>query len=469
MEQFNIGVVGLGVMGCNIAYNIADKGFSVLGFDLDAQKGNAFVQGALEGHTLSAVNSYQQLAASLATPRQILIMVPAGHPVDSVITGLTPFLSKGDVIIDGGNSFYKDTLRRVEQLRPNDVHFMGAGISGGEMGARFGPSIMPGGDLKAFTTVQPILEAIAARVDGIPCTAYMGKDAAGHYVKMVHNGIEYAAMQLISEAYDLLHRAAGLTNDELSSVFERWNAGKLNSFLIEITSHIFKHKDQNSQEYLIDKILDRAGAKGTGKWTSQEAMDKGVSIPTIDTAVSVRTLSSYKEQRLLASALFPSEEALPAVDRETFIQDMENGLFLAVLISYAQGLDLLASASEQLDMDIELKNVVSVWRGGCIIRSTLLEKFFNIYAADATLRNILLDADIASLVKANLSSLRHIVGYAVANGIPVLGLQSALGYLDAYKTARLPVNLIQAQRDYFGAHTYERIDRAGTFHTSWSE
>lgn len=344
---------------------------------------------------------------------------------------------------------------------------MGMGVSGGEKGARTGPSIMPGGDLEAFRLLQPMLEAISAKVGNEACTAYMGKSSAGNYVKMVHNGIEYAIMQLISEAYDLLKRGANLNNDQLYEVFKEWNNGEMNSFLIEITRDIFQQKDALTDAYLVDKILDKAGAKGTGKWTSEQAMEIGVSIPTIDVAVTSRIISAYKDERVQASKLYSEKEITSPENTELFIKEVGDALYLATLISYAQGLALLVKASKEYDFQIPLQDVVKIWRGGCIIRSVLLEKFYTAYSKNPELSNILLDQDISVIVKEKIASLRKTASYAALKGIPALGTQSALGYFDAYTTESLPVNLIQAQRDYFGAHTYQRVDQEGTFHTSW--
>ncbi|MCQ9638302.1 NADP-dependent phosphogluconate dehydrogenase [Chryseobacterium sp. WG14] len=468
MERYNYGMIGLGVMGRNLLYNIADNGFSIAGFDLDDLKIKELQEGASSQMKVKGTGTLEEFVASLEIPRKIILMVPAGKPVDAVLENITPLLSKGDIVIDAGNSYFKDTNRRVEDLASKNLHFMGMGVSGGEKGARTGPSIMPGGDLEAFTHLQPMLEAIAAKVDNEACTAYMGKGSAGNYVKMVHNGIEYAIMQLISEAYDLLKRGAGLNNDQLYEVFKEWNNGEMNSFLIEITRDIFKQKDTLTDSFLVDQILDKAGAKGTGKWTSEQAMEIGVSIPTIDIAVTSRILSAYKEERIQASQLYTEKEITAPEDNKVFIQEVGDALFLATLISYAQGLALLVKASEEYSFQIPLKDVVKIWRGGCIIRSVLLEKFYAAYTKDPNLSNILLDHDIALLVKSKLKALRKTAGYAAENGISSLGIQTALGYFDAYTTESLPVNLIQAQRDYFGAHTYQRVDREGVFHTVWN-
>lgn len=466
-QKYDFGMVGLGVMGSNLLYNIADHGFSVIGFDLNSEKAKNLEKEATPNTDVKGVSVIEDFISQLNTPKKIMLLVPAGKPVDDVIENLLPHLSKGDIIIDGGNSHYVDTVRRVKYLADQEFHFMGMGVSGGEEGARKGPSIMPGGDVEAFKVVQPILEAVAAKVNGEACTAYMGKDAAGHYVKMVHNGIEYAIMQLISEVYDLMHRGLGLSNEEMHQIFHQWNQEELNSFLIEITADIFKQKDVETGKELLDVILDKAGAKGTGKWTSQDAMDRGVSIPTIDIAVSLRTLSAYKEQRVNASKIYNKTHSSLKTDSSKFINELKEALFCAIIISYAQGLSLLVKASEELSMEIPLKDVVKIWRGGCIIRSTLLETFYEAYSAKTDLENILLDENIASLLISRIDSLREVVSAAAKSSILAGALQTALAYFDAYTSERMSTNMIQAQRDYFGAHTYQRVDREGTFHTEW--
>lgn len=466
-ELFDFGMIGLGVMGSNLLQNMAAHGFKVIGFDTDKQKAVLLESLAANNVIIKGVNSLDSMVQQLKQPRKLMMLVPAGKPVDNVIESLLPLLSKGDIVIDGGNSYYRDTLRRVNYLQTKGIHFMGMGISGGEQGARTGPSIMPGGDQEAFQYVKPLLEAIAAKVNGEPCTAYMGKDAAGHYVKMVHNGIEYAIMQLISEVYDLLKRGLGLNNDELHEVFEQWNNGELKSFLIDITAHIFLQKDDITENRLLDMILDKAGSKGTGKWTSQDAMDLPVSIPTIDAAVAARDLSGYKEERVKAAAIYKPVIRKIVVDKDAFIYQTGEALYAATVICYAQGLAMLYKASKELHMDIPLQDVVKVWRGGCIIRSTLLEVFYNAYQKNKQLQNILLDETIVKLLQSKEKSLRNTIVQAIQSKIAAPGLMSALSYYDAYTSERMPTNLIQAQRDYFGAHTYQRIDKEGRFHTEW--
>lgn len=467
MEKYNYGVIGLGVMGRNLLYNIADNGFSTVGFDLDEEKVKELHNGATPGTSVRGTASLEDFVSALESPRKIILMVPAGKPVDAVLESITPLLNPEDIVIDAGNSYFKDTERRIADLAAKNLHFMGMGVSGGEQGARRGPSIMPGGDWEAFNLVKPMLEVISAKVNGEPCTAYMGKGSAGHYVKMVHNGIEYAIMQLITEAYDLLRKGANLNNDQLYEVFKKWNEGEMNSFLIEITRDIFLQKDDFTGGFLVDQILDKAGAKGTGKWTSEQAMEIGVSIPTIDIAVTSRILSAYKDERVKASQLYAKGEMKRPENIELFIKEVGDSLYLATLISYAQGLALLVKASTEYQFEIPLKDVVKIWRGGCIIRSVLLEKFYMAYSKDHKLSNILLDQKISEIVKDKISSLRKTASFAASNGIPSLGIQTALGYFEAYTTESLPVNLLQAQRDYFGAHTYQRIDREGIFHSSW--
>lgn len=465
---FDFGMIGLGVMGRNLLLNMADHGFSVIGFDKDGAKNAALESAATPGTTVKGVSELGQMIQLLQRPRKVMMLVPAGQPVDDVIASLLPLLEKGDVIIDGGNSHYTDTLRRVKYLREKEIHFMGIGVSGGEQGARTGPSIMPGGDQAAYEHVRPMLEAIAAKVGGTPCVDYLGKEGAGHYVKMVHNGIEYAIMQLISESYAIL-KHAGLTNQQLHEVFKTWNEGKLQSFLVEITADIFLQMDDQSEAHLVDVISDKAGSKGTGKWTSQDSMELPVAVPVIDTAVAMRTLSGYKDERVQAAEIYAKDGYGSSAPSDEFIQEVHDALYFATIISYAQGLAMLFQASKDLAMDIPLPKVVSVWRGGCIIRSSLLEIFTNAYTQTPELSNILLNQEVASVVKSVEENTRSLIAFAAKAGVPAAGLMSSLAYFDAYKSKRMPTNLIQAQRDYFGAHTYQRIDIPGTFHTEWGQ
>ncbi len=465
--QYDFAMVGLGVMGCNLLLNMADKGYAAIGYDKNPDKTSAFEASGTPGTVIKGVNSLETMVGLLKKPRKIMMLVPAGSPVDSVIEDLIPLLDKDDIVIDGGNSHYTDTLRRIGSLKDKGFHFMGIGISGGEEGARRGPSIMPGGDEGAYKQVEPILKAVSAKVGDDPCVAYLGKEAAGHYVKMVHNGIEYSIMQLISECYDLLHTAMDYSNEDLHRLFASWDQGPMKSFLLEITAAIFARKDDKpTSNYLVDMILDRAGAKGTGQWTSQEGLDLPMPIPNIDTAVMMRNLSSLLEQRLLASEIYsgPTPKiSLPRAEVESLLFD---AFYLATVLSYAQGLALLTRASAERKMEIPMWDVVSVWRGGCIIRSALLENFREAYKNPA-LANLLLDPPIASMVKPLEKGLAQIVQLAARHGIPAPGLMSALNYYHAYRRKTLPTNLIQAQRDFFGAHTYQRIDQPGIFHTQW--
>ncbi len=468
-NSYNFAMIGIGVMGRNFLLNMADHGFKVIGYNKDSAKTAALEAAATPGTTVKGVNTYQEMVDLLEVPRKIMMLVPAGQPVDDVIESLIPIVQKGDIIIDGGNSHYTDTLRRVEYLKGKGLHFVGMGVSGGEEGARKGPSIMPGGDKEAYPHIKPMLEAVSAKVNGDPCVAYMGNGAAGHFVKMVHNGIEYSIMQIISEIYDLLHRGLGLSNDELHQVFKEWNEGELQSFLVEITRDVFAKKDdKGTGNYLVDMILDKAGSKGTGKWTSQDAMNLGVPIPSIDTSVAFRSISAFKDERVAAAALYKTAVKPITVKKDVFIKQAHDALYFAMMISYAQGLAILHKASSELDMQIPMHDVVKIWRGGCIIRSGLLETFYKAYKKNKDLPNILQDKSIARLIKKKERGLRAIIKAGSQNKIPVGGLASVLAYFDAYTTAVMPVNLIQAQRDYFGAHTYQRIDMEGIFHSQWN-
>lgn len=467
--QYDFGMIGLGVMGSNLLLNMADHGFAAIGYDLKPERTQAFEDAANKGTIVKGVNDLQQMMVALKRPRKIMMLVPAGAPVDAVINSLLPFLEKGDIIIDGGNSYFKDTLKRVAALEEKGMHFFGMGVSGGELGARLGPSMMPGGDKEAWQYLKPILEAIAARADGQPCVAYMGNGAAGHYVKMVHNGIEYAMMQMISEVYDILHRGAGFTNEELHQTFLAWNKSQLQSFLINITATVLKTKDEETNQFLVDIILDQAGSKGTGKWTSQEALDLPVPIPSIDMAVAMRNLSVYKPERKEAAQLYGSSVLPITLAKEELVTELENALVFSFTIAYAQGLSMLAKASVELKMDIPLPSVIQVWKAGCIIRSTLLGNFTNAFQRKPQLSNLLLDKEIAELLKNRENSLRKILNISINSKIPMPAMMSALGYYDSYCSERMPTNLIQAQRDYFGAHTYQRLDKPGVFHTEWHD
>ena len=465
-NQFDFGMIGLGVMGSNLLLNIADHGFSVIGYDTNPEKTKLLETSATKDTAVKGVNSLEEMVNALKRPRKLMMLVPAGKPVDSVINDLQPLLQKGDIIIDGGNSHYTDTLRRINELKDMGFHFMGIGISGGEEGARTGPSIMPGGDKEAYKEVEPILKAVAAKVMGEPCVGYLGRDAAGHYVKMVHNGIEYAIMQLISECYDLMDHGLQLSNEELHEVFKAWDSGEMQSYLLEITSVIFDKKDDQTTNYLVDMILDKAEAKGTGKWTSQEAFDLPMPIPNIDTAVMMRNLSSLIDERKEAHQLYHTSFRKIEIEKEQLIQLLHDALYFATIISYAQGLAMLTSASEELNMDIPLPEVVNVWRGGCIIRSALLGNFKIAYK-NPGLKNLLLDAEIAELLQQKEPAIQKVISLAAGNGYPSAGLMASLNYFNAYRRNHLPTNLIQAQRDFFGAHTYKRIDKERIFHTEW--
>ena len=463
---FDFGMIGLGVMGRNLLLNMADHGFKVIGYDKDNQKTLALESSATKNTVVKGVNSLQEMLDQLKIPRRIMMLVPAGQPVDDVLQGLQPLLAADDIVIDGGNSHYTDTLRRLAWMKEKGLHFVGIGISGGEHGARTGPSIMPGGDPQAYKHLQPILESIAAKVNGEPCVAYLGKGAAGHYVKMVHNGIEYAIMQLISEVYDLLHRGAGMSNDQLHEIFKTWNEGALQSYLVEITAEIYMKKDDKTGKRIVDVIMDKAGSKGTGKWTSQDAMDLGVAIPTIDIAVAMRGLSALKDEREIASKLYQNGTH-KTLKNQTLVDEAGSALLFGMLICYAQGLALLKIASSELQMEIPLQDAVKVWRGGCIIRSSLLEIFYKSFLQTPILSNILLNPEISKIVNNTIGHTRNLLVQYIQSAIPAAGLSSALGYFDAYASEIMPTNLVQAQRDFFGAHTYQRVDMAGTFHTEW--
>ncbi|NUY79526.1 NADP-dependent phosphogluconate dehydrogenase [Flavobacterium sp. MAH-1] len=467
MNQYDFGTVGLGVMGSNILLNVADHGFSAAGLDLSAEKAASFEAAAKPGQSVFGTTSPEEFAKSLKTPRAIMLLVPAGSLVDLAIENLLPFLEQGDIVIDGGNSYFTDTNRRFATLKEKGIHFFGMGISGGESGARFGPSMMPGGDKLAYERLRPIFEAIAAKVNGDPCVAYMGNGSAGNYVKMVHNGIEYAIMQLISETYDLLKRGLGADDADIQKLFADWNQGELQSFLIEITAEILKVKDEETGDLLVHVISDWARSKGTGKWTSQNAMDLQAPVPSIDSAVTMRNLSAHKQERLLASEILHSASQQEKIDIATIAQSLKDAYYFAMINVYAQGLAQLSIASKEYQYEIDLKEVTKIWRGGCIIRAACLENFRSAFASNPQLSNILLDKDIAKLVLDRQQAARKIAKLAIDKGIPAPVFLSSLSYFDGYRSAVLPTNLIQAQRDFFGAHLYERTDKEGFFHTIW--
>ena len=467
-KKYDFGLIGLGVMGRNFILNVADNNFSAFGHDLDQEKVDALIKEGGNPEKVNASTNLKSFVDALSTPRKIMLLVPAGKVVDIVIENLLPHLDKGDIIIDGGNSFYKDTDRRDAYLEEKGIHFFGSGVSGGAKGARKGPSIMPGGDKDAYKIVQPIFEAVSAKYNGEPCVAYMGRKSAGNYVKMVHNGIEYGLMQLTSEIYDILKKAGNLTNVELHETFSKWNNGRLQSFLVEISADIFMQKDDKSDADLVDKILDKAKQKGTGKWTSQNAMDLGIPVPSIDIAVSMREISALKEERIVADDLYSRPEPT-AIDKDELIKMAEEALYFAFITTYAQGLHQLADASKEYDYGCDLAVISKIWRAGCIIRAALLADITDAYNENPELQNLLLAPKFVEKVQSTVPSARALVSYAAKNGIPLPGLTNSLTYFDAYTSRRLPLNLIQAQRDYFGSHTYERIDIEGVFHTEWEE
>jgi 6-phosphogluconate dehydrogenase len=464
-----LGVVGLGVMGGNLALNAERNGFPVAGYDLDAAKTRAFVSGPAAGKRVSGVESPAALMAALEKPRRVLMMVPAGAAVDSAIAHLAPHLEPGDILIDGGNSWFLDTERRNKALASDGFNFVGMGVSGGEEGALWGPSMMPGGQRNAYDALAPILLAMAARADdGVPCVDYMGPLGAGHYVKMVHNGIEYGDMQLIAETYDVLHRGLGLSNDELLAVFSEWNRGELRSYLIEITAIIFTQRDPDTGQAVVDVILDEAAQKGTGKWTSQNALDVGAPIPTINAAVESRIISALKSERVAASAVLRGPAPKYEGSRQRLIDAARDALYVSKITSYAQGLGLLRLASQEYKYDLRPGAIAKIWRAGCIIRASLLADITAAYDRNPGLVNLLLDEVFKDAVQRRQDAWRFFVQTAVGLGIPVLATSASLAYFDAYRSERLPANLTQAQRDYFGAHTYRRADRDGVFHTEWS-
>ncbi|WP_321809796.1 MULTISPECIES: NADP-dependent phosphogluconate dehydrogenase [unclassified Burkholderia] len=470
MGKQAIGVIGLAVMGRNLALNIESRGYAVSVYNRSREKTDELIA-EFPGRNLVPTYTLEEFVASLETPRRILMMVKAGEATDATIASLKPLLEKGDVLIDGGNTHFTDTIRRNQELAQSGLHFIGTGVSGGEEGALRGPSIMPGGQRDAYDLVEPILKQIAAKApsDGEPCVAYMGPDGAGHYVKMVHNGIEYGDMQLIAESYAVLKDVAGLTNDELGAVYTEWNQGELDSYLIEITSKIFGKKDEETGKHLVDVILDRAAQKGTGKWTSQNALDLGVPLPLITESVFARVLSSLKTERVAASKILSGPAAaLFDGDRAAFVEAVRRALYLSKVISYAQGFAQLRTASEEYGWNLDLGTIAKIFRAGCIIRARFLQKITDAYAKDPALANLLLDPYFKDIAANYQASLRDVVVAAVKAGVPVPAFASAVAYFDSYRSERLPANLVQAQRDFFGAHTFERTDKPGSFHANWS-
>lgn len=468
MAKQQIGVIGLAVMGKNLALNIESRGYSVSVYNRSSGKTEEFLKNEAEGKNIVGANSIEEFVHSLEKPRKILLMVKAGVPTDATIESLKPYLEKGDILIDGGNTFFQDTIRRNKELEATGVHFIGTGVSGGEEGALKGPSIMPGGQKEAYDLVEPILKAISAKVEGDSCCTYIGPNGAGHYVKMVHNGIEYGDMQLISEAYFIMKQVLGLSAQELHEVFAEWNKGELDSYLIEITADIFTKVDKETGKPIVDLILDTAGQKGTGKWTSQSALDLGVSLPIVTESVFARFISALKEERVKASKLLkgPEERAFEG-NKEELIESVRKALYISKICSYAQGFAQMRSASEEYDWNLRYGDIAMIFRGGCIIRAQFLQKIKDAYDRDPNLPNLLIDSYFKEIVESYQSALREVLAVAIQRGIAVPSFSSALSYYDSYRTETLPANLIQAQRDYFGAHTYQRVDKEGIFHTEW--
>ena len=466
MKHTHIGLVGLGVMGENLALNLERNGFSVTGFDLDEAKCSSFAK-RTEGLKACAANSLAELVANLQLPRRVWLMVPAGAPVDAVLNELRTLLSAGDLVIDGGNTLYRDTQRRIDSLEGTGILFVGSGVSGGEEGALHGPALMPGGSPEAWPLVRPFLQAIAAKADdGQACCEWMGPGGSGHFVKMVHNGIEYADMQMICEAYALM-KSLGMAPMQMSAVFREWGQGELSSYLIDITADILAHKDPETGNALVEMILDTAEQKGTGKWTSQIALDMGVSAPTIADAVFARTMSAMQAERVLASKLLKGPQPQATQNLAEVLPKIQGALLAAKICAYAQGFALIKAADQEHDWQLPMDKVASVWRAGCIIRARLLEDIRRAFANQHDLTNLLIDKHFARLMAKCQQDLREVVAMAALSGVAVPAFMSALSYYDAYRTERLPANLLQAQRDYFGAHTYQRLDKPGKFHTQW--
>ncbi len=470
MKKADIGLIGLAVMGENLVLNMESRGFTVAVFNRTVSKVDDFVAGRAVGKKIIGVHSVKELVKALAKPRRVMLMVKAGSAVDDFITRLIPLLDKGDIIIDGGNSNFHDTIRRTAELEAKGLLFIGTGVSGGEDGALKGPSIMPGGSKKAWSSVKPIFQKISAKVDSkSPCCEWVGGDGAGHFVKMVHNGIEYGDMQLICEAYNIMKQGLGMGAAEMHNVFSRWNKGELDSYLVQITSEILAKKDELTGKPMVDVILDTAGQKGTGKWTSISALDLGVSAPTIAEAVFARCISAIKEERVAASKLLPGPRASFKGGKASFVESVRRALYAAKICSYAQGFAMMAAAAKEYGWKLQFGDIALMWRGGCIIRARFLGKIKDAFTKNPDLANLMLDPYFKGILKKNQDSLRKVVMEGARLGVPMQAFASALTYFDSYRSARLPANLLQAQRDYFGAHTYERIDRkrGEFFHTEW--
>ena len=477
MEKADIGLIGLAVMGENLALNIESRGFRIAVFNRTLSRVDNFIEGRGKGKNVFGTHSVQELIQALKTPRKIILMVKAGEPVDAFIDQLTPHLSKGDLIIDGGNSNFTDTIRRHDALVEKGLLYIGTGISGGEEGALKGPAMMPGGTAEGYALVEPIFTQIAARVDGVPCCSYIGPNGAGHYVKMVHNGIEYGDMQLICEAYALMKHALGMDAAAMQQTFKNWNQGELDSYLIEITADIFTQMDKSGVP-LVDVILDQAGQKGTGKWTSISALDLGISAPTIAEAVFARCISAIKNERVRASEILKGPGTTYDGDKSELLQAIHDALYASKICSYAQGFALMREASKEYDWNLRLGIIALGWRGGCIIRARFLHRIAEAYERDPNLTNLLLDPYFRKVIEKNQRNWRHVISTATELGIPIPAFSSALSYYDSYRSSRLSANLIQAQRDYFGAHTYHKIDANGNtiigadgkpvvYHTEW--
>lgn len=467
-KKYTIGMIGLGTMGCNLLLNIADHGFSGAGYDKNADKVSMLDQIG-RGKNVKGFTDINNFIQNLESPRALMMLVPAGKIVDDVIADLVPLLDKGDIIIDGGNSHFTDTERRSIELEKIGLPFFGMGISGGEEGARNGPSMMPGGDKQAYKHVQHIFEAIAAKVNNEPCVTYIGPGASGHFVKMVHNGIEYALMQLIAETYEILKNGLRLDNDAVHNIFDQWNKGRLQSFLIEITAEIFSFKNADTDHLLLDDIRDEAKSKGTGKWTSQVAMDLNLPIPVIDIAVSMRDLSKYKTLRTKAANIYGAVQDEPLTEKpDEYITNLEQAYYFSMVTTYAQGMHLLYKASETYNYKLELDKIAKIWRGGCIIRSSFLENIHTAFRANEKLEHLFLDGSVQSILKNSLTGIRTVVSDAATYGLAIPAYAASLNYFDAFRSERMPSNLIQAQRDFFGAHTYELIGKDGVFHSEWN-